>query len=260
MEAISGETTFLTSTTDLSKRPKSPTHSQPVNGSDELHPRVITTHQAKVLADLALSVLQKPRGKAAAMDVILAGKTNGLESEDFTETMATLVKCASASSLGLARGTTIHARGQFQETDASFFDRLLPGLHRPEPISADQLLGISIRTVLHFCPQATFAQQEAAIEKTVKAVRDEIVRTQVDQTLRVNWLWGILRFTCQDVVIDVGEPNRPFEEILLWREGKPEALTGNYIVKPGEYLIVEPSLAAAIDIRPSGGRLWSFQD
>jgi hypothetical protein len=93
----------------------------------------------------------------------------------------------------------------------------------------------------------------AALNKTVKAVEQEIVRTQVDQTFRVNDLVADLRFTCTNVVIDVGRPNRPFDEILLWREGKSEPLIGNYIVKSGERLIVEPSLAAAIDIRPAGG-------
>ena len=62
-----------------------------------------------------------------------------------------------------------------------------------------------------------------------------------------------LALTCQDVVIDVGAPNRPFEEISLWRDGKSEPLVRDYTVKPGERLIVEPSIAVPIDIRPSGG-------
>jgi hypothetical protein len=160
---------------------------------------------------------------------------------------------------GLTRGVILHARGQFPENDASLQDRVFRELQGPAPSSDDQLVGISIRTVLHFSPEATLTQQEAAIAKTIKAVEDEIVRTEVDQTFRVNELWIILRLTCQHIVIDVGEPNRPFEEILLWREGKPEPVIGNYIVQPGERLIVEPSLAAAIDIRPAVARPRSLQ-
>jgi hypothetical protein len=114
-----------------------------------------------------------------------------------------------------------------------------------------------MRTTLRFYPQATLAQQATAIEKAVKVVEDEIVRTAIDQTFRVNELWFLVRSAaCQEVVVDVGEPNHPFQEILVWRDGKPEALVGDYVLKRAERLIVEPTMPAAIDIRPAGGRAF----
>jgi len=226
-----------------------------------MHPSALTTDQAAVLADLALAVLLKRRGNTAALAAILSGRIKDLDPEDFRDALTALVKCASGSSLdviaglfGMTREIVVHSGGQCGETDTSISCRLFGKIEQPAWTSADELVGISLRTVLHFRPLATFAQQEAAIEKTVKAVADEIVRTQVDQTFRVNDLVADLRFTCQDAVIDVGEPNRPFEEILLWRGGKSEPFSGNYLVQPGERLVVEPSLPVAIDIRPAGGR------
>ena len=147
----------------------------------KISPRAVTAEQETVLADLALTVPQKSQqGMVAAMATILSGRLNDLEPEDFRQTMTTLVKNARPAGneldvigglYGLTRGTTVSARGQFRETDVAFADRLVREVPKPvPPIAADQLLGISLRTVLHFCPQATFAQQEAAIEKTVKAV------------------------------------------------------------------------------------------
>ena len=230
----------------------------------QISPRAVTTEQAAVLADLALTVLQKPRGvsdiRIAAIATILSGRMTDLEPHDFRDVMIALVKSAAASSLdviggfyGLTRGTTVHAGGQFPEADLSFSERVLLEALRPALSSDDdRLVGVSLRTVLYFRPQATLTQQEAAIEKTIKAVKAEIVRTEVDQTFRINEMWVVVRFTCQGVVIDAGEPNKPFEELLLWRGGKPEPLLGNYTVKPGERLVVEPSLPSAIDIRPAG--------
>jgi hypothetical protein len=126
-----------------------------------------------------------------------------------------------------------------------------PDIADAPPNASDQLIVLSIRAVLHFHPRTTLEQQEAAVEKTIRAVKDEIVRTQVDQTLCIHELWRVMRFTAQDVVCAVGEHDRSFEQILLWREGKPQPLTGDYLLKPGERLIVEPSLTAAIDIRPN---------
>lgn len=220
--------------------------------------RRLTAEQQTLLADLALTVLQNSTGKAADMATILSGRLNELHPDAFRHTMRTLLKCASGSSLdligslvGLTRGTTVHSGGLSREADVSFWERLFRSLQRPELTGGDQLVGVSLRTVLHFYPQATLVQQEAAIAKSIKAMEDEILRTQVDHTLRINWLSLILYSVAQNVVIDIGDPNHPFEQILLWRDGVPEPLVGNYMVQPGERLIVEPSLPAAIDLRPA---------
>jgi hypothetical protein len=223
--------------------------------------RSLTAQQATVLADLAFALLQKRRGQVGALATILSGRIDELEPEQFRQTLATLVKCASGSSLdvmgglfGRSRETDIRKTGQYAETDKSFSSRLSQMILR-QPLWGipDRRVGISLKTTLHFNALTTLVQQEAAIEMAVNTVKDEIIRTQVDERLRINDLWLMVRFNCQDVVIDVGEPNRPFEEVLLWRDGKPEPLIGNYLVQTGERLIIEPSLLAAIDIRPAGG-------
>ena len=151
-----------------------------------MHPCAVTTHQAAVLGDLAIAVLQKRSPQTAALVCILSGKIDQLEPEDFRWAMTALIKSASGKSLdvigkicGLDRGTTVYANGECSEIDTSFSVRLLQKFDGPKPPKdTDRLLGISLRTVLHFHPQATFREQEAAIEKAVKGARNEIIKTE----------------------------------------------------------------------------------
>lgn len=195
---------------------------QPLNEFAEMHSHAVTSRWAMLPANLAYVPHKRP-AETVPMALIPSIELHVLETKDFKDTIST-----QHNSAGVLHSLTGVAGG------------------------ADRLLGISLRAVLHFDPHATLAQQETAIEKTVQAVQDEVVRTQVDGRLRIIDLWMVLRLTCQDLVIDVGDPNRPFPELLLWRDGQPEPLTEDYILQLGERLIVELSLPAAIDIQPAG--------
>lgn len=212
-----------------------------------------------IISDLALTALmaQKPSGcKSAVLARIVAGNLNDLEPEEYRDAMANLVKYSSRKRLdvlgellGLPRGVTEYAGGHSEETDNSFSERLLAEIRYQRPCDGtENPVGISLRTVLHFHSASTLAQQDAAVEKVIKAVEKEIGRIKVGQTLRVNELWVVVRFTSQDIVIDAGEPNRPFQEILLWRGGNPQPLVDNYVVQPGERLVIERSIPVPIDI------------
>lgn len=220
----------------------------------------LTANQSAVLSDLAWTMLQTPRdSKAAALTRILTGRLNEMDPEQFRNVMADFVKWASGTSLdvlgdllGLTRGSVEHSKGCSPETDASFRECLLAEVRRP-PLrdGTGELLGFSLKTTLHFHSLVTFTQQQAAIGKVVKALQNEIEDMEVGQTLRVNELWFVMRFACQDVVVDVGEPNRPFQEVLLWRRGKPEPLTANYVLQAGEQLTLENSIPVPIDLQPA---------
>jgi hypothetical protein len=119
----------------------------------------------------------------------------------------------------------------------------------PPSAAADQLVGISLRAVLHFAPGTTFMHREKALADAVRFAEQEILRTEVDGVFRINNLWLALR--CCKHVVDVGEPYRPFEELLIWRDGKGEPLLENYILQPGERMFIEPSIPAPIDIQAS---------
>jgi len=105
-------------------------YDQPFAGiqrSQRLDLRAVTTQQATVLADLAFALLQKRRGKIGALATLLSGRINELDPEEFRQTLATLVKCASGSSLDVIGGLfdkrreiDIRETGQYTETDAFF--------------------------------------------------------------------------------------------------------------------------------------------
>jgi hypothetical protein len=225
-------------------------------------PRTVTPQQSAVLADLALTMLQAhPGTKNATLGTLIAGRMNDLEPQDFRDTMANLVRFASGTSLDVigelfevTRGITIHCQGQSPETDNSFSETLRGRLRRPEPPGAgEQLVGISLRAVLHFAPITTTAKQNAVIREAVQDVEKSILGKEVGETFRVNDVWMTLRERYH--VIDIGEPNRPLEEILLWRGAAGETrrgqdLTTNYILQCGERLVVEPSMPTPIDVRP----------
>jgi len=219
-----------------------------------------TADELSVLSDLALTMLQTPRdSKSATLTRILTGMLNQLEPEQFRNAMADFVKLASGTSLdvigeliGLTRGMIDHSKGCSPETDASFRECLLAEVRHPQlRDGTEELLGFSLKTTLHFHSLVTFTQQQAAIGKVSKDLRKEIEGMEVGQTLRINDLWLVVRYACQDFVVDVGEPNRPFQEILLWRHGKPELLTDNYVLQSGEQLTIETSIPVPIDLQPA---------
>src|SRR5579859_7859599 len=192
---------------------------QPVVGPDRIRPRSVNPYRGDVLADVAMTILQKQSPKIRDLARVVSGEIDELDAPEYRSTMISLVKCACGASLdligerfGASRGETIHKSGRAPETDVAYAKRLIELIEVwPAPWSvAESLVGISLRTVLHFHPRATLTQQEAAIEKTIQAVKREIVYTEVDETFRISDLWFVVRFTAQDVVIDVGDPNRPF--------------------------------------------------
>jgi hypothetical protein len=226
---------------------------------DGMAPRQVTPHQSAVLADLA-TVLQIPGTKSAAMATIIAGRMNDLEPRDFRATMAALTKYAFGSSLDvigglyeLPRWITNHGQGLSAEGDKSFSARLIAEIKEPAPRSAsDQMVGISVRAVLHLYPRITMGQRNNAIRTAIKDVVEQIQWKEAGETFTVNDVCFALG--CGRHVIDVGEPNRPLEEIRLWRGARGETrrgqdLTVNYIINPGELLVAEPSIPAPIDIR-----------
>lgn len=73
---------------------------------------------------------------------------------------------------------------------------------------------------------------------------------EVHQTLRITNLWMVI-MSSASCVIDVGQPNRPFQEILLWRGGEPKPLLHNYVRQPGEQLTIEKSIPVPIDLQPA---------
>jgi hypothetical protein len=220
----------------------------------------VTANQAAVLSDLALTMLQTPRdSKSAVLTRILTGKLNELEPEPFRKAMANFVRCASGAYLDvvgelvdLTRGTIEHSKGYTPETDTSYKERILAEIRSPKlRDGTEELLGFSLKTTLHFDPAATFTQQQTAIGKIIELLQKDIEHMEVGQTLRLNELWFLVRLACQDIVVDVGEPNRPFQQILLWRRGIPEPLVDNYVLQPGEQLTLEKSIAIPIDLQPA---------
>jgi hypothetical protein len=78
--------------------------------------------------------------------------------------------------------------------DSAYSERLLKEIRKPAlPSADDQLVGISVRAVLHFRSETTIARQEQSIADAVKAVEKEVLRTEVGGTFRVNDLWCALR-------------------------------------------------------------------
>jgi len=81
--------------------------------------------------------------------------------------MSELVRYASGTTLDLigelfafSRGMTKHGKGQSKENDSSFSARLQQEIWRPtSPSASEQLMGLSLRAVLHFDSNTTQAQQ-----------------------------------------------------------------------------------------------------
>ena len=220
----------------------------------------VTEQQSAVLRDLALAMLQEHRhSKGAMAATILSGKLNELDPWEFRSVLAKLVKFASGNNLdvigkivGLAREVNHVPKVCPPETDSSFTSRLIHDLQRRNEWNGnEELIGLSLKTVLHFHPSTCAVQHDAATRKIIKIVTEEVEELEPGRTLRINDLWFVLRYACQNEIVDVGWPNRPFEEILLWRGGKPQPLTEDYVVQPDERMTIERSIPVPVDIRPA---------
>ena len=222
-----------------------------------------TTEQTVVIRDLALTMLQKPgRSRAAVLASILTGNLNDLEPQEYRDTMVNLISHAAGSSLdvigeivGLAREIVEYHGGRSPETDTSFAERLKAEICYLVWNRDAKLVGVSLRTALHFHAFSTLAQREAVIRKIIPCVKEGLESIEVGGTFRINDLCLVIRCAAT-FIIDIGQPNRPFEKVLLWRDGKPEPLLdNNYVVQPGEQLTLERSIPVPIDFRDASRNL-----
>jgi hypothetical protein len=189
------------------------------------------------------------------MAMIVAGRLNDLEPNHFRTALVALVRYASGSaldSIGELFELPRRISKSFEESDRSYCSRLKGEIQKKPPSSdREQLVGISFRAVLHLDPRTTMAQNDL-IRSAVRDVEEWILSKEVGETFTVNDICLALRLN--KYVIDVGAPNRPLEEIRLWRAAEGgtrhgQELTTNYIMNPGERLVVEPSMPTPIDIR-----------
>jgi len=221
----------------------------------------LTVKQSLAIRDLALTILQKGQSRTAVLARIASGNLNDLEPQQYRDIMINLINNAAGNSLdvigeviGLRRATLECWGKRSPETDASYAERLGAGICPQLWNRNAKLVGISLKTTLHFHPLTTLAQHEAAIREVINHVKHWVESIGVGQTLRVNELWVTVRFASKHV-IDAGEPNRPFEEVLLWRDAKPEPLLDNYVLQPSEQLTIERSIPVPIDLRDASCKL-----
>jgi hypothetical protein len=150
--------------------------------------------------------------------------------------------------LGLRRSVSYTTGGVWD--DNFYGDLLLKRLARQVPLSADeQTVGLSLRAVLYFHPDIPEQRQAHEICSAAEALERFVLNLDVGDTLVLNHLTMSLWHSCR--LVEIGQPNRPLDEVLLWREGKSEPLTENYVIRPNERLKIESSIDNPIDLRPA---------
>lgn len=108
---------------------------------------------------------------------------------------------------------------------------------------APDLVGISVHTTLQVSASTSASDRGGIIANAARAAEDYINNLKVGQTLVINEIADQI-LNSDTRIIDIGEPNRPLQEIFIWRsrlDGTRYSrfLVGNYTPALGERIVVE---------------------
>ena len=116
---------------------------------------------------------------------------------------------------------------------------------------APDLVGISLSTTATFASTTSTVDRQSVITDAVHAAGDYLNNLKVGQAVVLNEIADRIRNT-DARILDIGAPNRPLNDIFLWRSRLDTSrysryLVGNYEPAVGERIVVE-SIANAITI------------
>lgn len=110
------------------------------------------------------------------------------------------------------------------------------------------LVGISLATSLKVSNSYSATDQEIIVSNARSAAEQYINNLRIDEPLVINEIADRMRAS-DSRISDVGQPNRPIEEILIWRSRSNDTrysrfLAANYTPALGERIVVENRLNA----------------
>lgn len=118
---------------------------------------------------------------------------------------------------------------------------------------ASHIVGLSLSIRLTFKDDASTGDKSAAAAAAQAAVREQVKDINAGETFVVNTLVKSI-INAHQSILDIGDPARPFDELLVWRSSSlldnrySRILNGNLVVKEDEELVIEPYLETPISI------------
>jgi uncharacterized phage protein gp47/JayE len=108
---------------------------------------------------------------------------------------------------------------------------------------APDLIGISLTTAVRISATTSASDRGGIVAIAARAVDDYINNLKVGQTLVINEIADRI-LGADPRIVDIGEPNRPLQEIFIWRARFNDTrysrfLVGNYTPSRGERIVVE---------------------
>lgn len=116
-----------------------------------------------------------------------------------------------------------------------------------------RLVGVSLKIRLTFADKAIASDKNSASQLVKNAIREYILNLEAEQEFIINDLVGLI-LTAHPLITDVGSPNKPIDEIFLWKPSYDginrfsRKLISNYLIKDDEELVVEPFLSTPIEV------------
>lgn len=120
-------------------------------------------------------------------------------------------------------------------------------------VVASRLVGISFSAELKFRDDTPTGEKNGIITAAREAARDYINDLQPGQEFVINRLLAAIT-SVSDKIVDIGTPNRPFSELLIWKQTAPASsrfsrrLETNYRVRVDEDLVPEPYITAPLNV------------
>lgn len=117
---------------------------------------------------------------------------------------------------------------------------------------APDLIGISVNTTLTLTAGTSVAEQSAVIANGVAAISNYINNLGIAQPIVINKIADALQAS-DSRILDVGDPDKPLQSIFIWRSRTDGSrysryLVANYVPQIGERIVVETSIATAINL------------
>jgi uncharacterized phage protein gp47/JayE len=108
---------------------------------------------------------------------------------------------------------------------------------------APDLVGFSLSTKIKVSSTVSTADQSGVLSLAAQAAEDYINNLQVGQSLVINEIADRI-LNADQRIVDIGEPNRPLQEIFIWRSRSDASrysrfLISNYSPQLGERIVVE---------------------
>jgi uncharacterized phage protein gp47/JayE len=108
---------------------------------------------------------------------------------------------------------------------------------------APDLIGISLTTKVKLSATTSAADRAGVLATAARAAEDYINNLRVGQELVINEIADRI-MSADSRIVDIGEPNRPLQEIFIWRSRLDSSrysrfLIGNYTPATGERIVVE---------------------